>query len=100
MLVDVHLDVLPVVAVCLGEQNEDLADLRRWPVPSRRETVLGVSVEYHVCRRPGAVVLDQQRSPVHGHVWPGHLELLLDVMDYHPPPANGASPQPDEACWF
>src|SRR5216683_1128639 len=97
ILVDVDLDMLPVVAVSLGEHHEDLAEVGRWPVPCRRETVLGVWVEYDVCRWPGMVVPDQQRFPVQGHVRPGHLELFLDVVYGFPPPAGEAA-QPVIHC--
>src|SRR5260370_32575502 len=61
ILVDVDLDMLPVVAVCLGEQDEDLAEVWRWLVPCRRETLRGVWVQDDVGRWPGMVVPDHQR---------------------------------------
>src|SRR5260221_9002984 len=97
IFVDVDLDMLPVVAVCLGEQDEDLAEVWRWLVPCRREAVLGVWVEYYVCRWPGPVVPDQQRFPVQGHVRPGRLELFFDVVYGFPPPA-GEVAQPVIHC--
>jgi hypothetical protein len=81
VVADVNLDVLRFAALRFGEQDENLAEIWRWPMPGRCESLLSIRVEYHVCRWPGSIAAGQHGFLVQDHIGPRHLELILDGVD-------------------